>query len=135
RVEVFDYRDRGESGPGGSNPGRLDLDVAAAGDALVRGGARCVALAGSYGGVAAAVVAATSMRPAPVALLGFDPAARRGQYVEGPFGPEGALTAAPRLRLPVLYVTLLGDRFVPLAEARRLLRATGSREKSLLVVS
>jgi hypothetical protein len=75
------------------------------------------------------------MRPAPVALLGFDPAAQRGQYVEGPFGPEGALTAAPRLRLPVLYVTLLDDRFVPLAEARRLLRATGSREKSLLVVS
>jgi len=89
-------------------------------------------LAGSYGGAAAAVVAATELQAA--AVLGFDPAAERGQYIEGPFGPEGALTAAPKLRAPVMYVTLRGDRFVPVAEVRRLLRATGSSEKSLLVV-
>ena len=53
RVAVFDYRDRGESGSGGSKPGRLDLDVAAAADLLIRQGSPCVALAGSYGGAAA----------------------------------------------------------------------------------
>ena len=78
------------------------------------------ALAGSYGGAASAIVAATAMRPPPVALVGFDPAAERGQYIEGPFGPRGALTAAPDLRVPILYVTLRNDRFVPLAEVRRL---------------
>ncbi len=134
RVEVFDYRDRGESGPGGSNPGRLDLDVAAAADALRRGGARCLALAGSYGGAAAAIVAATTMRPPPFAVLGFDPAAIRGEYIEGPFGPVGALEAAHDLRVPALYVTLSDDRFVPLSEVRRLLRATGSTQKDLVVV-
>ncbi|MFL5799179.1 MAG: hypothetical protein ACJ77A_14765 [Actinomycetota bacterium] len=134
RVEVFDYRDRGESGSGGSNPGRLDLDVAAAAAALHRGGSRCLALAGSYGGVAAALVAAVTMRPPPFAVLGFDPAVIRGQYIEGPFGPVGALDAAPRLRMPVLYVTLAQDRFVPVSEVRRLLRVTGSRRKDMVVV-
>jgi hypothetical protein len=134
RVEVFDYRDRGESGPGGSNPGRLDLDVAAAAEALRRDGTGCLALAGSYGGAAAAIVAATTMHPPPFAVLGFDPAAIRGQYIEGPFGPVGALDAAPKLRMPALYVTLSDDRFVPLSEVRRLMRVTGSRQKDLVVV-
>jgi hypothetical protein len=134
RVEVFDYRDRGESGSGGSNPGRLDLDVAAAAGALLRQGSRCVALAGSYGGAAAAIVAATTMRPRPFAVVGFDPAAERGQYIEGPFDPVGALDAAPRLRVPVLYVTLAHDRFVPLSEVRHLLNVTGSADKDLVVV-
>ncbi len=134
RVAVFDYRDRGESGSGGSNPGRLDLDVAAAADLLIREGSRCVALAGSYSGAAAAIVAATSMRPPPVALVGLDPAAQRGQYIEGPFDPVGALAAASDLRIPVLYVTLRTDQFVPLQEVRRLLRATGSAVKDLVLV-
>ncbi len=134
RVEVFDWRDRGSSGSSGTNPGRLDRDVEAAAAALRRQGARCVVLAGSYGGAAAAIVAAVSMRPAPVALVAFDPAALRGQYIEGPFGPEGALDAAPRLRTPVLYVTLQGDRFVPVSEVRRLERATGSSDVRLVVV-
>lgn len=134
RVAVFDYRDRGESGSGGSKPGRLDLDVAAAADLLIRQGSPCVALAGSYGGAAAAIVAAISMRQPPVGLVGFDPAAVRGQYIEGPFGPVGALAAAPKLRIPVLYVTLQNDRYVPLGEVRRLLQATGSATKDLVVV-
>jgi hypothetical protein len=54
RVEVFDWRDRGDSGTSGANPGRLDRDVAAAAAALRRQGSRCVALVGSYGGAAAA---------------------------------------------------------------------------------
>ncbi len=134
RVAVFDYRDRGESGSGGSKPGRLDLDVAAAADLLIRQGSPCVALAGSYGGAAAAIVGAISMRQPPVGLVGFDPAAVRGQYIEGPFGPVGALAAAPKLRIPVLYVTLQNDRYVPLGEVRRLLQATGSATKDLVVV-
>jgi pimeloyl-ACP methyl ester carboxylesterase len=50
RVIVFDYRDRGQSGSGGSHPGRLDLDVVAAAKELRHLGAGCVVLAGSYGG-------------------------------------------------------------------------------------
>jgi dienelactone hydrolase len=134
RVEVFDYRDRGESGPGESNPGRLDLDVIAAAQKLLRSGTRCVVFAGSYGGAAAAIVAATESRPPPVAVLAFQPAAIRGQYIEGPFGPMGALDAAPRLRMPVLYVALRNDQFVPLPEVRRLVRATGSPRTDLVVV-
>jgi len=132
RVEVFDWRDRGDSGPSGTNPGRLDLDVVAAAHVLEHAGSKCVVLAGSYGGAAAAIVAATELQP--VAVLGFDPAAKRGQYIEGPFGPEGALAAAPRVRAPAMLVTLEGDRFVPVAEARRLFRAMGSRAKSFVVV-
>jgi dienelactone hydrolase len=133
RVEVFDWRDRGSSGTSGANPGRLDRDVEAAASTLRRQGSRCVAVVGSYGGAAAAIVAAVSMHPAPVALVAFDPAALRGQYIEGPFGPEGALDAAPRVETPVLYVTLQGDRFVPVSEVRRLEHATGSPSHLVVV--
>jgi pimeloyl-ACP methyl ester carboxylesterase len=135
RVIVFDYRDRGQSGSGGSHPGRLDLDVVAAAEKLRHLGAGCVVLAGSYGGVAASILAALDLHPAPAALIGFSPAVYRYQYIQGPFGPESALAAAPRLRLPTLYVTERGDSFLRVGEARRLLDVTGSRDKRLLVVS
>ena len=68
------------------------------------------------------------------ALVGFSPAAERGQYVEGPFGPEGALQDAPKLRIPVLYATARDDRFVSVSEVHRLYDATGSPKKSLVAV-
>jgi predicted alpha/beta hydrolase len=132
RVAVFDYRDRGASGPAGANPGRLDLDVAAVAQELRGLGSSCLVLAGSYGGVAASILAALE-RPRPAALIGFSPAVLRGQYIQGPFGPEGALQVAPRLRVPALYVTERSDGFLPVGEVRRLLRVTGSADKRLIV--
>jgi pimeloyl-ACP methyl ester carboxylesterase len=134
RVIVFDYRDRGQSGSGGSHPGRLDLDVVAAAKELRHLGTGCVVLAGSYGGVAASILAALDLHPAPAALIGFSPAVYRFQYIQGPFGPESALAAAPRLRLPTLYVTERGDSYLRVGEARKLLEVTGSMDKRLLVV-
>jgi alpha-beta hydrolase superfamily lysophospholipase len=132
-VLLFDYRGRGESAQGAA-PGRLDLDVSGAVAELRALGVTHVVLFGSYGGVAAAVVATPAITPPVDALVGFSPAAYRGQYVNGPFDPEGALDAAPRLRLPVLYVTAQNDRFVRVSEATRLYRATGSQSKRLMVI-
>jgi len=133
RTIVFDYRGHGESEIG-SDPGRLDLDVAGAAAELRRLGVARVLLVGSYAGVAATVVASTKISPAVEGVIGFSPAPSRGQYVNGPFDPIGALQAAPRMRPPALYVTVRGDQYVPVAEVERLYRATGSREKRLVVV-
>lgn len=134
-VLVFDYRGHGESADAGGQPGRLDLDVAAAVADLRDRGATRVALLGSYAGAAACVVAAVRITPPVDAVVGFSPPVRRGQYVEGPFDPEGQLAAAPRLRMPTLYATATTDRFVSLADVRRLYEATGARRKDLVTVT
>jgi hypothetical protein len=58
----------------------------------------------------------------------------RGQWVEGPFGPIGAFRAAPRLRVPALYITVWSDRYVSPDEVRRLYRLTASQDKDLVVI-
>jgi pimeloyl-ACP methyl ester carboxylesterase len=133
RVLVFDYRDRGTSDTS-NNPGRLDKDGAGAVAELRSRGAVRVILLGSYAGVAASVVAATEIQPPVDGLIGISPAAFRGQWVQGPFGPIGALQAAPHLRVPALYVTVRTDSYVSLGEVRRLFRLTGSPNKDLLVI-
>ena len=133
RVLLFDYRGHGASAASDA-AGRLDLDVLGAVGELRHEGASRVVLMGSYGGVAACVVAATEASAYVDGLVGFSPAAERGQYIGGPFDPVGALRAAPRLRVPVLYVAALHDGFVPVPEARRLYAATGSSDKTFLVV-
>jgi hypothetical protein len=114
RVLVFDYRDRVD-------------------ELRSRGVARVILL-GSYAGVAAAVVAATEIDPPVDGVIGISPAAVRGQWVEGPFGPIGAFRAAPRVRVPALYISVRSDRYVPLGEVRRLYRLTASQDKDLVVI-
>lgn len=133
RVLVFDYRDRGNSDASDA-PGRLDQDVAGAVDELRSRGVARVILLGSYAGVAAAVVAATEIDPPVDGVIGISPAAVRGQWVEGPFGPIGAFQAAPRLRVPALFITVRSDRYVSLGEVRRLYRLTASPDKDLVVI-
>lgn len=134
RTVGFDYRSHGMSPPS-APAGRLDLDIAAAIRKLETLGAKRVVVVGAYGGVAAAVVEAALDSPAPSALIGLLPAPSRGQYIEGPFGPVGALTAARKMRVPALYVTERGNRYVTVGEARRLLQATGSKSKQLVTLS
>jgi fermentation-respiration switch protein FrsA (DUF1100 family) len=134
RALAFDYRGHGDSATADSAPGRLDQDVAGAAAELRRLGSTRIALFGSYAGSAACIVAADGMNPAADALVALSPALKRGEYVEGPFEPEGALQDAPKLRLPVLYVTAKDDRFIPYEEAQHAYRVTGSKDKSLLAV-
>jgi pimeloyl-ACP methyl ester carboxylesterase len=133
RVLVFDYRDHEDSDTS-DVPGRLDRDVAGAVAELRSRGVQRVVLLGSYAGVAAAVVAATEIRPDVDGIVGISPAAYRGHWVEGPFGPIGALQAAPKLRMPALFVTVRTDPYVSLGEVRRLYRSMASRDKDLLVI-
>jgi pimeloyl-ACP methyl ester carboxylesterase len=133
RVLVFDYRDRGLSAASDA-PGRLDQDVAGAVDDLKSHGAAQVILLGSYAGVAAAVVVATEIHPPVDGVIGISPAAARGQWVQGPFGPVGAFQAAPRMRVPALYLTVRTDPYVSLRAVRRLYRLTASPVKDLVVI-
>jgi hypothetical protein len=133
RVLAFDYRDRGLSDASDA-PGRLDQDVAGAVAELRSHGAEQVILLGSYAGVAAAVVAASEIHPPVDGVIGISPAPVRGQWVEGPFGPIGAFQAAPRLRVPALFLTVRTDPYVSLREVRRLYRLTASPSKVLVVI-
>jgi hypothetical protein len=132
RVLVFDYRGHGESEPG-SDPGRLDLDVAGATAELRRQGADRVVVMGFYAGGAVALVASTRIQPAVAGLVAVSAAPQRGQFVNGPYTAPGALAVAPRLRAPVLFLAVRTDRFVPVSEDRRLYRLTGSADKRLVV--
>jgi fermentation-respiration switch protein FrsA (DUF1100 family) len=137
RLLVFDYRDRGLSDLSDA-PGRLDLDVAGAVTELRSRGTTKVILLGSYAGVAAVVVAATEIRSSIDGVIGISPAPFRGQWVEdygsGEFGPMGAFQAAPRLRVPTLYVTVRNDSYVSFGSVRRLYRLTASPDKDLVIV-
>jgi hypothetical protein len=133
RVLLFDYRDRGLS-DASDHPARLDLDVAGAVRKLRWIGANRVFVMGSYAGVAAGLVAAIEIRPPVDGLIGISPAPIRGQWVEGPFGPIGAYEAGPRLRIPILYITVRTDSYVPFRSVRRLYRLTASPDKDLLVI-
>ena len=134
RALAFDYRGHGDSATADSAPGRLDLDVAGASAELRSLGSTRIALLGSYAGSAACIVAAVGITPPADALVALSPAVERGQYVEGPFEPEGALQDAPKLRLPVLFVTAKDDRFIPYGEVQHVYRVTGSESKQLLAV-
>lgn len=134
RVLVFDYRGRGDSEAASADAGRLDLDVEGAVDELVRRGARRVFLFGTYAGGAISVVAATSTPERIAGVIAVSPAAGKGQYVDGPYSASGAFEVAGRLRVPVLYITVRTDEYVPIGEARRLYRLTGSPVKRLEVI-
>jgi fermentation-respiration switch protein FrsA (DUF1100 family) len=131
RVALFEYRGHGEESASGPHGARLDRDVAAAVSLLRHRGAHRVVVIGSYAGVAEALVAAT--RDVHIdGLVGLSPAAYSGQY-GGPIKPVSGMQAARHLGIPVLYITASQDHYLPVAEARRLLTATGSHDKRLIV--
>jgi alpha-beta hydrolase superfamily lysophospholipase len=128
-VFAFDFRGHGFS-QGRPAYGRLGADVTAA-VKVVRGlGARKVSVIGASLGGIAAVVAAANIAPALDGVAAVSaPATIAGRL--------NALPAAPRVRVPALFVAAEDDQNTPYdfaADARRLYAATASADKKLEVV-
>jgi pimeloyl-ACP methyl ester carboxylesterase len=119
----FDFRGYGESQSGGARSSRLDLDVeAAAKEARVLGATKVFVVGASMGG-SAVLTAATATHPSVAGVVS----------VSGAADLVGALDAAKRLAVPVLY---LAGRFDPqfASDARRLYAATAARDRKLDIV-
>jgi pimeloyl-ACP methyl ester carboxylesterase len=124
---AFDFRGHGESQTRGYPASlRLAADVTAAVKVARSLGAKKVVLVGASLGGAAVVVAATTIRPAVQGVVSLS----------GPADfnvPVDALTAAPRLQVPVRYVAAEDDSgFVD--DARALYAATPTADKQLTIV-
>ena len=125
----FDFRGHGLSG-GRENHARAAADVVAAVRAVRKLGARKVVVVGASLGGIAALVAAPGIRPSLAGVVS----------VSGPAEIEGqlnALPAAPRIRVPTLYLVAQDDQNPPYdfaADAQTLHDATGTAEKRLEVV-
>jgi pimeloyl-ACP methyl ester carboxylesterase len=119
----FDFRGYGESQRGGARSSRLDLDVEAAAKEARTLGARRVFLVGASIGGSAVLAAAAATRPAVAGVVS----------VSGAADLVGALDAAKKLAVPVLYVA---GRFDPefAADARRLYAATAVHARKLAVI-
>jgi pimeloyl-ACP methyl ester carboxylesterase len=126
----FDLRGHGFS-EGSLDHSKAALDVVAAVKAVRKLGARKVVVAGASLGGIAAVIAAPRIKPRLAGVASVSgPAAIAGEL--------NARPAAPKLRVPALYLAAADDRFPPYdfaADARDLHAATGTREKKLLVVA
>jgi pimeloyl-ACP methyl ester carboxylesterase len=126
-VFAFDFRGHGLSQvrpfPGSE---RFGADVAAAVKAVRRMGKPKVHLIGSSLGGSTALVAATTIAPPVASVVSLSaPASYRRQ---------NALAAAPRLRLPVLYVASEDEPVGIADDARALHAATASTDKRLEIV-
>ena len=129
-VFPFDFRGHGFS-EGTLDHTKAAADVIAAVRAVRRLGARKVVVAGASLGGIAAVVAAPRITPRLAGVASVSgPAAIAGEL--------NARPAAPKLRVPTLYLAAADDQNAPYdfaADARELHEATGTPEKKLLVVS
>lgn len=128
-VFPFDFRGHGFS-EGGRDHSKAALDIAGAVRAVRGLGARKIVVVGASLGGIAAVIAAPSIRPALKGVVS----------VSGPatiVGELDALPAAPRLRVPTLYLAADQDQNGPYdfaADAQTLYDVTGTTEKKLEVV-
>jgi alpha-beta hydrolase superfamily lysophospholipase len=125
-VFPFDFRGHGFS-EGVENHSRAAADLTAAVRAVRGLGARRLVVGGASLGGIAAVIAAPSLRPPVQGVVS----------VSGPAAIPGELNArpaAPRLRVPTLYVAAEQDQngsYDFAAEARELHDSTGTTEKRL----
>ena len=123
-VFPFDFRGHGFS-EGAQDHGKAVADTIGAVRAVRALGARRVVVVGASLGGIAAVIAAPRLRPPVQGVVS----------VSGPAAIEGELdarAAAPRLRVPTLYIAAEQDQNVPYdfaAEARELHDLTGTPEK------
>jgi pimeloyl-ACP methyl ester carboxylesterase len=124
RVLAFDFRDFGDSGrPAGSRASAYGRDVRAAVARARADGAKRVFLAGaSFGGVAALTFGPELPVTGVISMSG-----------ETRLFRMNALTAVRRLRAPLLILGSRQDHYVPVADARQLLRNAGSRDKRLVL--
>ena len=128
-VFPFDFRGHGFS-EGRRDHAKAVADFAAAVRAARGLGARKVVIGGASLGGIAAIIAAPRLRPAVQGVVSVSgPAAITGEL--------NARPAAPRLRVPTLYVVAEQDQNGPYdfaAEAQELYDATGTSEKRLELV-
>jgi pimeloyl-ACP methyl ester carboxylesterase len=125
---AFDFRNNGRSQQVGyARAGRLAGDVAAAVRYVRSRGAKKVLLVGASMGGSAVLAGAANIRPAVSGVVS----------VSGPkdFGGADAEAAAPRLRVPVLYLAAEDDSGGSFAEdAKALFELTASSDKSIEIV-
>ena len=104
---------------------RVDLDLAAAVEAVRRTGSPHVVVAGASLGATGVVIGSASLAEQPAAVVSLSAPAS--------FGPLRALPAAARLHAPVLFAASTDDQ--PFADdARALYVASGSAERQLEVM-
>ncbi len=104
---------------------RVDLDLAAAVEAVRRTGSEHVVVAGESLGATGVVIGAASLPEQPAAVVSLSAPAS--------FGPLRALPAAARLHVPVLFAASADDQ--PFADdARALYAAAGSAGRELEVL-
>ena len=133
-VLLFDYRSTGFSPKAqGKAAGEWqDRDVLGAAAELRRLGASQVVLAGASIGGIASLLAATTLKPAPAAVIGLS-ASGVGPTETSLLrtGTESGATAAAKIRTPLLLVVAKDDTY---ASARNLFKASRAADKQLLVV-
>ena len=116
RVLAYDSRSAGE---------RVDLDMAAAIEALRRTGSPHVVAVGLSLGAAGALIGSASLASQPAAVVSLSAPAS--------YGSLHAIDAVPRLHAPVFFAASAGDE--PFAsDVRALYAASGSRERRLEVL-
>jgi dienelactone hydrolase len=104
---------------------RVDLDIAAAVEALRRTGSGHVVVAGSSLGAAGALIGSSSLVSAPAAVVSLSAPAS--------YGPLRALPAVSRLHAPVFFAASAEDE--PFAsDARALYAASSSAERRLEIL-
>lgn len=131
RVLIFDHQCTGQSTcPATSSANALVEDITAAAAALHRDGAqRTVLIGASQGG--AEVLIAAARPPAAVAGVVAVSADSLTETLAGTPYPPTAMTAAPQLTLPELFVVAASDQYVSVADTRALM---SSRHSRLVVV-
>jgi pimeloyl-ACP methyl ester carboxylesterase len=123
RVLAFDFRNYGDSGRPSRGVTAFDRDVRAAVARARADGARRVFLAGaSFGGVVALTYASRLPLAGVISMSG-----------ETRLFAMNALNGVARLRAPLLIVGSRQDHYLPVADARQLLRRAGSRDKRLVL--
>jgi pimeloyl-ACP methyl ester carboxylesterase len=104
---------------------RVDLDLAAAVEAMRRTGSEHVVVAGSSLGAAGAVIGAASLAEQPAAVVSLSAPAS--------FGPLRAVPAVARLRSPVFFAASADDE--PFAtDARSMYANSASAERQLEIL-
>jgi pimeloyl-ACP methyl ester carboxylesterase len=133
RALLFDLRCFGESAcPDGAAGAAPVSDVAGAVRALRRHGAGRVVLVGASLGGTIAVVAGAALHPPPAGVVDLSGEADMSGFLDDTSALD-AVASAPQLRAPALFAVARDDRFVPLADMRRVYRRAGAHQKSLIV--
>ena len=136
QVLLFDYRGTEFSPkPSGKAAGRWqDHDVLGAAAELRRLGAHEVVLAGGSLGGVAVLVAATTLKPAPAAVIGLSASGFGPTQTALQRSGADAKTAVAAIRAPLLFVVAQHDPSDATNSAHTLFRAARSKDKELLIV-